>query len=83
MRIDKRKILTGVLLAWFVLSASYISWGISKNVSDAIFVRGYTAAVYDIMNQAENEQCIPFPIFLDERVAELINIECLEFADGE
>ncbi len=83
MRIDKRKILTGLLVAWFILSASYISWGLSKNMSDAIFVRGYIAAISDIMDQAENEQCAPFPVFLEERVAELINVTCLEFADGE
>ena len=83
MRIEKKSILTVVLVIWFILSASYISWGISRSMSDAIFLNGYASAISDIMVQAENEQCFPFPVFLEDRVVELINVGCLEVPDGD
>lgn len=77
MKFNKKNIVTWTLVVWFVLSASYISWGVSKNMSDSIFLKGYVSAVSDIMNRAEDQQCAPFPIFLEERKVDLINIQCL------
>ncbi|MGB3988880.1 MAG: hypothetical protein WBK67_04295 [Minisyncoccales bacterium] len=74
----KRNILIGILVVWFVFSTAYISWIFAKKASDKIFLNGYKAAVAEVADQAENENCYPFPIFLEGKTIELINIACLE-----
>ena len=37
-----------------------------------------------IIDQAENEDCLPFNIFMDDKEINLINVECLQMVnDGE
>ncbi len=75
---DKKKLFAGFLVLWFILSASYLSWGLSKRMSESIFLRGYLTAVGDVIEKAENEECLPFSVFSNDGTGvELINVGCL------
>ena len=78
MKLNKIKIIIGVLLVWFIVSIFFLVWFFSAQTKENIFLQGYVAAINDLIIQAENEQCLPFPIFIEDRRVELINIQCLQ-----
>ena len=84
MKIEKnqiKKITLIILIAFFSL---YFLWDISVKAVDGFRSQGYRLAVTQMMNEAENEDCLPFNIFMDDKEVNLINVECLQATnDGE
>lgn len=76
--INKKKVLLWFLVVWFIASVFYFSWLFLVRRANLIFQSGYSSALNDLLTQAENEECSSFSIFIEERRAELINIECLQ-----
>lgn len=76
--INKNTIIIGLLLIWFIGSASYLVWSFTTTRNNTLRLEGYTAAVNDFIDQAENEECLPFEIFSGERRVTLINTKCLQ-----
>jgi len=75
---DKKNIIIVLLAVMLFLVFVYIGrdvyWGMKQN----LMFQGYAVAIEEMIEQAKNEDCDPFPIFLEEKEVHLINIDCLQ-----
>ena len=81
MKIEKnqvKKIIIIILIAFFAL---YFLWDISVKAANSFRSQGYELAIMQMMDQAENENCLPFDIYMGDKEISLINVECLQMAD--
>ena len=83
MKLNKKSIAVSVGVVLLVLSLGYVIWDLYNKTRISLFNSGYAQAVSDMIDQAENEQCAPFPIFFEERQVQLINVQCLNIGGGE
>lgn len=72
-----------LLVIFLIFAVSYIAYDVFTKVRDAVFMQGYSAAVSQIISQAEDAECQPFFVYLGEEQVSLINTECLEFLESE
>lgn len=82
--------------AWITFSIPFVIWVLWAMGLNAVFVRGvnqgaqqgiqrgvqkgYATAVEEIVAQANNENCAPFPVNIGETVVNLVNLSCLQQA---
>jgi hypothetical protein len=73
------------ILIWTfaVLICGYVAWDVSLKVVNYFRMQGYEYAIVEIVNQAENEDCGYFPIFIGDKEINLINVECLQSSEEE
>lgn len=71
------------LVLVIVLLSSYVLWDISGRLANTFRMQGYQAAVNEMIEQADNEECEPFNIFSDDKEVDLVNVECLEQESSE
>ena len=75
--LDKRKVLKVSLILAFILLFSYFAWDMSLKVRNSFLFQGYGIAISELMVAAEDPQCQPFPVLVNEKTVYLIIIECL------
>ena len=75
-----------LLLMWFVLSLWYI---VDNEIAQFKNIELYNAdanarteTVNKLIQEAENEQCSPFPVYSDDKTIYLVNVNCLKVADN-
>lgn len=78
---DKKDWQKPLLFVMVVILFSYIGWGmanekVSEVVNEARF-DGYSIAISELVDAAENENCNPFPVNFKDKKVTLINIDCL------
>ena len=80
---SKKIILITLLVLWLVFSSGYIGWSIWNNVRNQLMSQAYRQGIVDtigqLIQQAENPDCAPFPVFNKDENKEvrLINTKCL------
>lgn len=75
---DKQKSIIVLLIILIVLVVGYIGRDLYLGMQQNMLYRGYEVAVQDMMNEAQNEHCAPFPVFVEDDVVYLIDVDCLE-----
>ncbi|MEK7519362.1 MAG: hypothetical protein AAB565_01045 [Patescibacteria group bacterium] len=80
---NKQKVLIIFLIILLLVALSYISWQNWIKIRNSIFLSGYSSAIQALITTAENEKCETFPVFLDEKTVNLINVKCLKVLGGE
>jgi hypothetical protein len=80
---EKQKILIVILLAIVIVLVSYFSVGLFAKYKNNIRFEGYSIAIKELIKSAENEKCEPFSVFLDDKIVNLINVDCLSQPDNE
>ncbi|MBZ1356459.1 MAG: hypothetical protein KY054_01650 [Candidatus Nealsonbacteria bacterium] len=83
LRMSKTNIIIGLLSILLIISLSFISVIIWRNTKNFLISQGYAMAVSNLIDAAENEDCAPFPVHLEERSVQLINIDCLTPDEAE
>jgi len=73
--IDIKKALFTLLI---ILLSGYVLWDISLRLVNNFRMQGYEIAVMEMARQAQNEECHPFELFVEEESIGLINIDCLQ-----
>ena len=75
---DKQKAIIILLVVLIVLVIGYIGRDLYLGLQQNMLLAGYEIAVEEMISEAKNKECAPFPIFIEDEVVHLINIECLE-----
>lgn len=70
-----KKVLT---IFYITLISAYILWDLGNRTVNLFRSQGYERAVFDLINQAENENCSPFTIIMENKRIELVNVNCLQ-----
>ncbi|MFN2135207.1 MAG: hypothetical protein ACK2UK_04590 [Candidatus Promineifilaceae bacterium] len=74
-----------MVVIYILLSAAYILYSqfalYQGRVAQQAFLDGRRAAVEELIEEAERD-CQPFPVFVDDKQIELINVACLIPAEG-
>ena len=83
-RISKGAILRVVLVLYILLSAAYILFSqfqiYQTRVVQEAYMNGRIATIEELLDEAE-AGCRPFPIYVEDRQVELINMACLAPAE--
>jgi hypothetical protein len=79
---SKKFILSSLLGLYILFSIAYIGLDFyndfKQNYIDASYNQGRRATVEQVITQAEQSQCQPFSVFLDEKKVQLYNAACLQ-----
>ena len=71
-----------ILIIWGIFSLAYISYDTFANFKNIVLQNAYMSGQSDtiakLMEQASNQECKPFNVFLGEKKVDLINIVCLQ-----
>ncbi|MBI2463980.1 hypothetical protein HYV57_03420 [Candidatus Peregrinibacteria bacterium] len=75
-----------ILILYITLSSGFIFFTLYNNFKINIIQKAYTkgqqdaevATVQKIIQQAENTDCKPFQVFINEKKVNLMNIACLQ-----
>ena len=82
MNIQKYPIKKILIIIFAVLIIAYVIWDISVKLVNYLRLQGYEIAIMEMVREAENKECAPFGIFVEDKTINLINIDCLETADN-
>ena len=83
MKLEKNRIKKISIIIFVAILSLYFIWDISVETVNRFRFQGYELAVMQIVDQAENEDCLPFNVFMGNREVDLINMECLQMDDAE
>lgn len=79
-KINIKKLLLFLLIA---LLAGYVLRDVYLRTVSNFQLQGYAIAVNELVEQAENRECLPFNIFFGEKKITLINVDCLQIQPEE
>lgn len=84
-RVSKQSVLKFVVVLYIVLSAAYIMFtqfqAYQANLIQQAYYEGRVATIKELIDEAE-AACQPFPIYLEDKQVELINVACLLSSDS-
>ena len=82
MKIEKNQVKKIIVIILIVFFSLYFLRDISVKAANSFRLQGYELAVMQIIDQAENEDCLPFNIFMNNKEISLMNTECLQMTDS-
>ena len=78
---------TILLTLWVIFSFAYISYNMFDNFRNQVlqnaYMTGKAETVNALITQAENKECKPFNVYIENKKVDLINVACLQQAPKE
>lgn len=81
MNINKKHIFPVIVICYIIVSLTYIGYDMWNNFkfqySQQSFLQGQQAVIEQLVTQAQDPACLPFPVYAGDTEIQLVNTACL------